>query len=98
MLNGNVPAAIINFPVDFKIVSNSLISAVALLNLRVKLKGPSTDYKVYTEDAGCAITTTIPVKFGTAHGRSRPEVGSTKRIDVYGGGRVSRPSLIIGNS
>ena len=23
----------------------------------------------YTEDAGCAITTGIPVKFGTAHGR-----------------------------
>ena len=39
---------------------------------------------VYTEYAGCAITTTIPVKNGTAHGRSRPEVGSTKRIDVYG--------------
>ena len=40
---------------------------------------------IYTEYAGCAITTGIPVKFGTAHGRSRPEVGSTKRIDAYGG-------------
>ena len=52
----------------------------------------------YTGDAGCAITTGIPVKFGTAHGLSRPEVGSSKRIDVYGSGGVSRPSLIIGNS
>ena len=30
----------------------------------------------YTKYAGCAIMTAIPVKFGTAHGRSRPEVGS----------------------
>ena len=52
----------------------------------------------YTEDAGCAITRGIPVKFGTSHGRSRPEVGSAKRIDVYGSGEVSWPSLVIGNS
>ena len=28
------------------------------------------------------------MKFGTVHGLSRPEVGSTKRIDVYGGKRI----------
>ena len=44
---------------------------------------------LYTEYAGCALTAGIPVKFGAAHGRSRPEVGSTKRIDVYGRGGVS---------
>ena len=53
---------------------------------------------MYTEDAGCAITTTIPVKFGTAHVRSRLEVGSMKRIDVYGSRGVSRLSLICGTS
>ena len=47
-----------------------------------------------TAYAGWAITTAIPVKFGTAHGRLRPEVGSEKRIGVYGSGVVSRPSLI----
>ena len=53
----------------------------------------------YTEDVGCAITTTIPVKFDTAHGRSRPEVSSTKCIDVYGGsGVVSPPSPRCGIS
>ena len=40
-----------------------------------------------TEYAGWAVTAGIPVKFDTAHGRSRPEVGSTKCIDVYGSGR-----------
>ena len=29
---------------------------------------------------GCAITAVIAVKFGTAHGRSQPEVGSAKCI------------------
>ena len=52
----------------------------------------------YTGYAGCAITAGIPVKFGTAHGRSRPEVGGAKCIDVYGSGGVSRPSLVLGNS
>ena len=33
-----------------------------------------------------------------AHGRSRPEVGSAKCIDVYGSGGVSWPSLVLGNS
>ena len=51
----------------------------------------------YTEDAGCAITTGIPVKFGTTHGRSRLEVGSAKCIDLYGSGLVSWPSLVIEN-
>ena len=38
----------------------------------------------YTGYAGWHVTAGIPVKFGTAHGRSRPEVGSTKRIDANG--------------
>ena len=38
------------------------------------------------------------MKFGTAHGRSRPEVGGAKCIDYYANGGVSRPSLVIGNS
>ena len=38
----------------------------------------------YTEYAGWAVKAGIPVKFGTAHGRSRPEVGRAKCIDVYG--------------
>ena len=52
----------------------------------------------YTEDAGCAITTGIPVKFGIAHGRSRPEGGSMKRVDVYGSRGVSQISRIFGKS
>ena len=48
--------------------------------------------------AGWAVTASIPVKFGTAHGRSRPEVGSAKCIEVYGSGGVSRPSLVLENS
>ena len=55
-------------------------------------------YCVYTAYAGWAVTAGIPVKFGAAHDRSRPEVGSMKRIDVYGTGGVSRPSLLIQNS
>ena len=35
------------------------------------------------------------MKFGTAHGRSRPEVDSTKCIDVYGSGGVYRPYRVI---
>ena len=50
---------------------------------------------MYTGYAGCAITAGIPVKFGTTHGRCRPDVGSTKRIDVYGSGGVYRPYLVI---
>ena len=51
-----------------------------------------------TEYAGWAVTAGIAVKFGTAHGRSIPDVGSMKRIDVYGSGGVSQPFLVIGNS
>ena len=53
---------------------------------------------LYTGYAGWHVTAGIPVKFGTAHGRSRPEVGSAKRIDFYGSGGVSRPSCLIGKS
>ena len=41
--------------------------------------------------AGWAVTANLPVKYGTAHGRLRPEVGSTKRIDVYGSGFSALP-------
>ena len=53
---------------------------------------------MYTAYAGWAVTAGIPVKFGTAHGISRPDVGSGFPIDVYGSKGVSRPSLVIGNS
>ena len=49
-----------------------------------------------SEDVGCAIMMTIPVKFCSAHGRSRPEVGSGSLWEGRGG--VSRPSLIFGTS
>ena len=52
----------------------------------------------YTEDAGYAITTGIPMKFDTAHGTSRPEVGSMKRTDANGEKRVSLFSRIFGTS
>ena len=47
---------------------------------------------------GLAVTAGIPVKFGTAHGRSTTEVGGAKCIDAYGSGGVSRSSLVLGNS
>ena len=53
---------------------------------------------MYTEDAGCAITTRIAVKFSTAHGASRPEVGSTKHIGASGQKGVSPASRIFGTS
>ena len=53
---------------------------------------------IYTGYAGCHITAGIPVKFGTAHGGSRPEVGSAKRIDVYGSEGLSRPCRIFSES
>ena len=52
----------------------------------------------YTGYAGCAITAGIPVKFSTAHGRCRPDVGSTKCIDVYGSGGVTPTPRIFGTS
>ena len=51
----------------------------------------------YTEDAGCAITS-IPMKFGTVHGTSRPEVGSTKHNDTNGKKGVSLFSRIFDTS
>ena len=63
------------------------------------MRGQVCDIDVhYTEDEGCAITTGIDMKFGTAHGRSRPEVGSGFPIEAYGSTGVSRPSLVIGNT
>ena len=56
------------------------------------------DYFSYTGYAGWPVTAGIPVKFGTAHGRSRPEVGSTKRIGASGKKRVSLFSRIFGTS
>ena len=40
----------------------------------------------------------IPVKFGTAHGKLSPEVGSTKRIDIYGSRGVTPAHRIIATS
>ena len=53
---------------------------------------------MYTEYAGCAVTAAIPVKFGTAHGRSRPEVGSAKCLGASGKKGVSLFSQIFGTS
>ena len=54
-----------------------------------------SNYDSYTEYAGLAVTAGISVKFDTAHGRSGPKVGSTKRIDVYGSRAVSLSSRIF---
>ena len=43
-------------------------------------------------------TADIPVKFGTAHGESRPEVGSTKCIGACGEKGVPRVSRIFDTS
>ena len=48
--------------------------------------------------AGCAITAGIPVKFGTAHGRPRPEVGSAKCIEAFGRKGVIPAPRIFGTS
>ena len=50
---------------------------------------------INTECAGWAVTAGIPVKFVNAHGRSTPEVASTKCIDVYGNRGIYRPYLVI---
>ena len=55
-------------------------------------------FRLYTGYAGWAVTAAIPVKFGTAHGRWRPEIGSGFPIESYGSRGVSRPSLICGTS
>ena len=64
----------------------------------IEPKTPAAILLAYTEDAGCAIMAGIPVKFGTALGRLRPEVGSRFPIKAYGSGGVSRPSLEIDTS
>ena len=65
-----------------------------------KLKMCSLSYwtKQYTAYAGWAVTAIIAVKFGTALGRWRPEIGSGFPIESYGSRGVSRPSLICGTS
>ena len=52
----------------------------------------------YTAYAGWAVTARIPVKFGTAHGESRPEVGSTKRIGASSQKGVPPAPRIFGTS
>ena len=52
----------------------------------------------YTEYAGWAVTARIPVNFGIAHGRSKPDVGSTKHIDPDGRKGVGPFSLKFGTS
>ena len=47
---------------------------------------------------GLAITAGIAVKFGTAHGRSRPAVGSVKCIGSYGRKGVPPAPCIFGTS
>ena len=51
-----------------------------------------------TEYAGWAVTARIPVKFGTTHGKWRPDVGSTKRIDAYDRKGVTPAPRIFGTS
>ena len=53
---------------------------------------------IYTEYAGCAITARIPVNFGTADGKSRPEVGSAKCIGSYGRKGVTTSPRNFGTS
>ena len=71
---------------------------IFFLSLFVFFQGWIFESKRYTEDAGCAITAGIPVKFGTAHGRLRPEVGSAKCIGVCGKKGVPRVSPIFDTS
>ena len=47
---------------------------------------------------GLAVTAGIAVKFGTAHGRSRPAVGSVKCIGSYGRKGVPPAPCIFGTS
>ena len=53
---------------------------------------------VYTEYVCWDLTAGIPVKFVTTHGRSSPEVGSTKHSDAYGRKGITRGPRIIGTS
>ena len=47
---------------------------------------------------GLAVTAGITMKFGTAHGRSRPAVGSAKCIGSYGRKGVPPAPCIFGTS
>ena len=47
---------------------------------------------------GLAVTAGIPVKFGTAHGRLRQELGSAKCIGAYGEKGVPRVCQKVGTS
>ena len=53
---------------------------------------------VYTEDAGWAVTAGIPMKFGTAHGKSALEVGGAKCNGAYGRKGVTPPPQTFGTS
>ena len=67
--------------------------------LTLYLKSPADHIlRAYTEYAGWAVTARVPVNFGTAHGRCRPEVGGTKRIDAYGRKGVTPVPRIFGTS
>ena len=52
--------------------------------LRDNMKMSMQKASFNTGYAGLAVTARIPVNFGAAHGRSRPEVGSAKCIGAYG--------------
>ena len=56
-----------------------------------------SDWTVYRV-CGLAVTACIAVKFGTAHGRSRPAVGSVKCIGSYGRKGVPPATCIYGTS
>ena len=64
-----------------------------MLEIRCLSKSPICRPDLYRY-AGWIVTARIPVNFGTAHGRSRPEVGSTKRSGASDKKGVSQVSLI----
>ena len=51
---------------------------------------------LYTAYAGCAITTGIPMKFGTAHGRSRLELVVRNALTSMGAEGFPGPPLSSG--
>ena len=71
-------------------------------NGAVEMRHESGDLQIalypYTGYAGWAVTAAIPVKFCTAHDRSRPEVGSGFPIEGYGRKGVPQPPRIFGTS
>ena len=70
---------------------------ISNLNL-IHFNASNSVISMHTGYAGCAITAGIPVKFGTAHGRLRPEVGSTKCIGACGKKGVPQVSRIFGTN